>query len=77
MFEVVFTKSITNNNCKGLVRNLKRAIYALKQPQWVWNEKYDTFFLGLNFRRCQANSNIYILKIQNVFSMVKPFLTEP
>jgi hypothetical protein len=60
---IVQLESYENNNRKGLVRKLKRAIYALKQAQRVWNEKYDTLFLGLGLRRCQANRNIYSLKI--------------
>jgi len=70
-------KSYKNNNRKALVHKLKRTIYALKQAQQVWNERYDTIFLGLSFRRCPANRNIYSLKIQNVFSMVKQFPVEP
>jgi len=66
-----------NNNHKGLVCKLKRTIYAFKQAQQVWIERYDIFFLALGFRRCQANPNIYSLNIQDVFSMVKPFLVEP
>ncbi len=74
---IVQLESYKNNNRKGLVCKLKRAIYAFKQAQWVWIERYDIFFLHLGFRRCQAHPNIYSLKIQDVFSMVKPFLVQP
>jgi hypothetical protein len=40
----------------------------LKQAQWVWNERYDTFYLGLGFRRCQTNPNTYSLKIKIFFN---------
>jgi hypothetical protein len=53
-----------DNTCKGLVYKLKKAIYGLKHAQWVWNERFDIFLLGLSFRRWQANLSIYYLKIQ-------------
>ncbi len=77
---MVHLESYENNSLNNLVCKLKRAIYALKQAQWVSNERFDTFFLGLGFRRCQENPSIYFLKLQelfDVFSVVKPFSMEP
>jgi hypothetical protein len=77
VLEVVIINYTTNNNCKGLVHKFKKVVYALKQAQRVWNERYDIFFLGLGFRKFQANPYICTLKIQDVFSMVKTFSVEP
>jgi hypothetical protein len=70
-------ESYEKSNGQGVVHKLKRTIYDLKQAQRIWNERYDTFFLGLGFRRSQANPNVYSLKIQDIFLIVKPFSVEP
>jgi len=59
-----------NNECKGLVCKLKKAIYGLKQVQRVWNERIDFFLLSFGFERCHINLSIYCFDSQessNVF----------
>jgi hypothetical protein len=48
-----------DNECKGLVCKLKKAIYGLKQVQRVWNEIIDSFLLSFGFTRCQVDPSIY------------------
>ncbi len=63
---MVQPKCYENNSHNDIVCKLKKAIYALKQAQQVLNERFDTFFLGLGFRICWTNPNIYSLKLQEL-----------
>jgi hypothetical protein len=44
---------------KELVRKLKKSLYGLKQLPRMWYQKFDTYMLGLGFKRSKEDHCVY------------------
>jgi hypothetical protein len=44
---------------KELVCKLKKSLYGLKQSPRMWYQKFDTYMLGLGFRRSKEDHYVY------------------
>jgi hypothetical protein len=50
---------------KALVCKLKKSLYVLKQSPRMWYQKFDTYMLGLGFRRSKEDYCVYFKLIGN------------
>ena len=56
----------------SLVCRLRKSLYGLKQATRAWYAKIDSFFLSLNFVRCNSDPNVYFKLIHGLEGCNEP-----
>jgi len=60
----------------GLVCKLNRTLYGLKQAPLEWNRRFDDFATALGYRKCKADSCVYVLSLPESTSFLLLFVDD-
>mgnify|MGYP000385546506 FL=1 len=58
------------------VCKLHKSLYGLKQSPRMWHHKLHTFLVSINFRRLQAEPNLYIRKEEDNYVMIGVYVDD-
>eukprot|EP00253_Pinus_taeda_P033302 PITA_33302 len=51
-------------DCESHVCRLKRELYGLKQAPRAWYTRIDSYFIGLGFKKSEADANLYHIMVE-------------